>query len=179
MRSARFSGGHSPPDTHPTIRFMGALLSPTAQTEKKLAICVALVAGYVDAYTLRAFSTYVSFMSGNTTQTGLLIGQTRIATALLPALAILSFLVGSFAGTWLGHSGIHHSRRLLFGIVSALLAVLAGINLIGGFSAGPQVAAFSLAMGMMNTALSRVGAQPVSLTFVTGTLNRIGGHLAL
>jgi uncharacterized membrane protein YoaK (UPF0700 family) len=34
-------------------------------------------------------------------------------------------------------------------------------------------------MGMMNSALSHVGAQPVSLTFVTGTLSRIGTDLAL
>jgi uncharacterized membrane protein YoaK (UPF0700 family) len=34
-------------------------------------------------------------------------------------------------------------------------------------------------MSIMNTALFRVGAQSVSLTFVTGTLSRIGTHLAL
>jgi len=34
-------------------------------------------------------------------------------------------------------------------------------------------------MGIMNTALSHVGAQPMSLTFVTGTLTRMGTHLAL
>ena len=34
-------------------------------------------------------------------------------------------------------------------------------------------------MGIMNSALSRVGAQSVSLTFVTGTLSRVGSHLAL
>jgi uncharacterized membrane protein YoaK (UPF0700 family) len=34
-------------------------------------------------------------------------------------------------------------------------------------------------MGAMNTALSRVGSQSVSLTFVTGTLSRLGMHLAL
>ena len=32
--------------------------------------------------------------------------------------------------------------------------------------------------GMMNSALSKIGAESVSLTFVTGTLNRMGGHLA-
>jgi uncharacterized membrane protein YoaK (UPF0700 family) len=36
----------------------------------------------------------------------------------------------------------------------------------------------SLAMGMMNPAVSKIGPEPVSPTFVTGTLNRIGGHLA-
>jgi uncharacterized membrane protein YoaK (UPF0700 family) len=34
-------------------------------------------------------------------------------------------------------------------------------------------------MGLMNNTLSRVGAEAVSLTFVTGTLNRLGSHLAL
>jgi uncharacterized membrane protein YoaK (UPF0700 family) len=33
-------------------------------------------------------------------------------------------------------------------------------------------------MGMLNPVLSKVGAESVSLTFVTGTLSRIGGHLA-
>jgi uncharacterized membrane protein YoaK (UPF0700 family) len=37
----------------------------------------------------------------------------------------------------------------------------------------------SIAMGMMNPAVSRVGSEPVSLTFVTGTLNKVGNHLAL
>jgi len=32
----------------------------------------------------------------------------------------------------------------------------------------------NLAMGKMNPALSKVGAESVSLTFVAGTLNRIG-----
>jgi uncharacterized membrane protein YoaK (UPF0700 family) len=34
-------------------------------------------------------------------------------------------------------------------------------------------------MGLMNSTLSHVGAEPVSLTFVTGTLNKLGQHLAL
>ena len=42
-----------------------------------------------------------------------------------------------------------------------------------------SIAAVSFAMGIMNSALSRVGAQSVSLTFVTGTLSRVGSHLAL
>jgi uncharacterized membrane protein YoaK (UPF0700 family) len=42
----------------------------------------------------------------------------------------------------------------------------------------PEIAMLSLVMGMMNPALSKVGAESVSLTFVTGTLSRIGGHLA-
>jgi uncharacterized membrane protein YoaK (UPF0700 family) len=155
------------------------LLSPDARGERRLAVCLALVAGYVDAYALRAFATYVSFMSGNTTYTGALTGQGKLASALYSALAIVFFVAGSFAGTWLTHCGRRPSRRLLFGVVSTLLAVVIGLTEFGGLGAATGVAILSLTMGMLNTTLSRVGGEPVSLTFVTGDLNRIGSHLAL
>ena len=75
------------------------LLSPDARAERRLAICLALIAGYVDAYGLIALGVYVSFMSGNTTQTGSLTGQGNVVAALPSALAIVFFLFGSFAGT--------------------------------------------------------------------------------
>ena len=37
------------------------LLSPDARAERRLAICLALIAGYVDAYGLIALGVYVSF----------------------------------------------------------------------------------------------------------------------
>ena len=37
------------------------LLSPDARAERRLAICLALIAGYVDAYGLIALGAYVSF----------------------------------------------------------------------------------------------------------------------
>jgi hypothetical protein len=49
----------------------------------------------------------------------------------------------------------------------------------GSLNANVCIATLSLAMGLMNTTLSQVSAEPVSLTFVTGTLNTIGLHLAL
>ncbi len=144
-----------------------------------LAICLALIAGYVDAYGLIALGAYVSFMSGNTTQTGLLTGQGKVVAALPSAQAIAFFVAGVFAGTWLVHSGLRHSRRLLFGVVAAFLAMLISASQLGSLNAGVSIATLSLAMGLMNTTLSRVGAEPMNLTFVTGTLNKLGRHLAL
>src|SRR5580704_1817585 len=102
------------------------LLASDARAETRLAICLALIAGYVDAYGLQAFATYVSFMSGNTTQTGSMIGQGNLVAALPSALAIVFFVAGSFAGTLLAHSGLRRSRQVLFGVVAALLAVTIG-----------------------------------------------------
>ena len=154
-------------------------LFPDVRTERerRLAICLALIAGYVDAFSLRAFATYVSFMSGNTTQIGVLTGQGKLFSALAPALAIVFFVAGSFAGTWL--TGQRYSPRLLFGLVSILLVVVIGLAQLGALDAAVGIAILSLAMGMMNATLSKVGGEAVSLTFVTGDLSRVGSHLAL
>ena len=157
------------------------LLSPDARAERWLAICLALIAGYVDAYGLLAYGIYVSFMSGNTTQTGSMTGQGRVLAALPSALAILFFVAGSFAGTWLTHSRLRHSRQVLCGAIAALLALIIGGAQLGNPALHVLVciAALSLAMGLMNTLISQIGAEAVNLTFVTGTLNKIGRHLAL
>ena len=154
---------------------------PQARAERRMAICLALIAGYVDGYGLHYYGTYVSFMSGNTTQTGSMTGQGKLLSALPGAVAILFFVTGSFAGTWLSHSRVRHARQTLLGVVSALLAAIAMGALFGLRSVRSEVwiATLSLAMGLMNTTLSQIGAEPVNLTFVTGTLNKMGRHLAL
>ena len=150
-----------------------------AQVQERLAVCLAMIAGYVDAYGYITFKTYLSFMSGNTTQTGSQIGQGDLAAAMPSLLAIVFLVIGVFTGTLLTHSGTHQSWRLRFGLVAALLAVIIGVTQLGSLASGVGIATLSLAMGMMNTALSHIGALPVSLPFVTGTLIRMGTHLAL
>lgn len=45
------------------------------EIEESLATAFAVVAGFLDAYGYITYHTYVSFMSGNTTQVGDQIGQ--------------------------------------------------------------------------------------------------------
>ena len=143
------------------------------------AIGLAIIAGYVDGYALRVFGIYVSFMSGNTTLSGVNAGEGNFPLALPPALSIAGFLGGSFVGNWVAHSGIRYSRRVLFLAAAALLACFVIFSLRAFRHANLSLPILSLAMGMINPAVSRVGKEPVSLTFVTGTLNKIGDHLAL
>jgi len=150
-----------------------------AQTQERLAAGLAMIAGFVDAYGIITYGTYLSFMSGNTTQTGYQIGQGNFAAALPSALAIVFFVGGSFAGAWLAESASGRVRRLIFAVVAASLALIIALTLLGLSYGGAHIATVSFAMGLMNTTLSRVGAQSVSLTFVTGTLSRLGVHLAL
>jgi uncharacterized membrane protein YoaK (UPF0700 family) len=144
-----------------------------------LALALATVAGFIDAYGFITYGVYVSFMSGNTTQAGFLAGKGAFAAAALSALAILFFVCGSFAGTVLMRFAGRHARRLVFATVAAALAAIVGFWRLGFVDAGAHIPTISFAMGIMNCALSRVGAQPVSLTFVTGSLSRVGSSLAL
>lgn len=156
------------------------LLSPNAPAERMLAICLALIAGYVDAYAIVTLhGTFVSFMSGNTTRTGCLTGQAEFEAALPSALAIVFFVAGAFIGTWLTHSRRRHSRQLLLAVVAAALTAVIGVTRLGSLDTKVVIATLALAMGMMNITQSRVGPEQVSLTFVTGDLHRMGQHLAL
>jgi uncharacterized membrane protein YoaK (UPF0700 family) len=150
-----------------------------AELQEWLAVTLAMIAGFVDAYGIMTYDTYVSFMSGNTTHTGYKAGQGDWWAAVLSALAIVFFIGGSFAGASLAHFGVQRIRRLIFGAVAILLALIVGFTQLGFLSHGVPIAVLGFAMGAMDTALSRVGTQNASLTFVTGTLSRIGVQLAL
>ena len=142
------------------------------------AITLVLVAGYVDGYALRVFGIYVSFMSGNTTLAGIESGQGHFLIALIPTVTIAGFVLGSFVGNWFAHSQLRHSQRFLFIASAVLIAGFVGLNvhISGNARSLPML---SVAMGMINPAVTRIGGEPVSLTFVTGTLNKMANHLAL
>jgi uncharacterized membrane protein YoaK (UPF0700 family) len=154
------------------------LLLYETRVQWALAIILALIAGYLDGYGLLVLGTFVSFMSGNTTTAGLRSGQVNFHAALPFAIAVVSFVTGSFLGSLFCQSRLRYSHRLVFGAIAVLLATVAGLERHGLWNAAAEIAMLSLAMGMMNPALSKVGAESVSLTFVTGTLNRLGDHLA-
>jgi uncharacterized membrane protein YoaK (UPF0700 family) len=146
-----------------------------------LVFALAMIAGYVDGYGLLAFSTFLSFMSGNTTQTGSNLGRADLALALPSAVAIGAFLLGIFTGNLRSATPPNtrtHDRLLLTAVGLMLAAACTGLWL-RWFTQIPSIALIAFAMGIMNTTLSRIGNEPVNLTFVTGTLNKIGTHLAM
>jgi uncharacterized membrane protein YoaK (UPF0700 family) len=159
----------------------GSLAGLATREQRRLAIWPALIAGYVDAYALIAYGVYVSFMSGNTTQTGSMIGEGRLPVALPSAVAILFFVVGSFAGTWLTESKFRNSRQVRFSVIAAVLALIIVGSQLGNLALHAEIiiALLGLAMGLLNSTQSHIGPEPVSLTFVTGTLSKVGNHLAM
>jgi uncharacterized membrane protein YoaK (UPF0700 family) len=159
----------------PTARLARA----QARRAELLAAALAMIAGFVDAYGMITYGVYVSFMSGNTTQTGYQAAEGAFGPAALSALAILFFVVGSFAATLLAQFAGRHGGRPAYALVAIALATIVGLTELGALSVSAAIASISCAMGIMNNALSRVGAQAVSVAFVTGALSRVGSSLAL
>src|SRR5260370_429434 len=83
--------------------------------------------------------------------------------ALPSAVAILSFVTGSFLGNLLSQSRLRYSHRLIFGAIAGLLGTLVGLECYGTWSPTAEIALLSLAMGMLNPALSKVGVESVSI----------------
>lgn len=152
------------------------------QQQLRLVLALAMVAGYVDGYGLLAFNTYLSFMSGNTTQTGANLGRADLPLAIPSALAIAAFLLGIFLGNLRSTTNRHDLAKQHDWIALAAVAAMLTLACIGLYlhflAALPSIALIAFAMGLMNTTFSRVGNEQVNLTFVTGALNKIGTHLA-
>jgi uncharacterized membrane protein YoaK (UPF0700 family) len=153
-------------------------LRKSVRTQWRRAAGLALISGYVDAYTLLNFGVFASFMSGNTTSGGTQAGQAKLAAAGHSLLPIPFFVLGVFVGTLMGRS---NQRRPLLRL-SALVSLMLSVGTIAAYRAWPgwsSIMILSTAMGMLNTSITHVGGQTVSLGFVTGDLNGLAGHLAM
>src|SRR5258707_9065907 len=147
------------PATSPAAPELGAVdrtRRAQVRSAERLAAALALIAGFVDAYGMITYGVFVSFMSGNTTQTGYQTAEGAFGPASLSALAILFFVVGSFAGTLLVQAAGRLARRAVFGVVAAALAEVVSLTYFDFLSVGFGIAIVSAAMRIMNSAFSRV-----------------------
>jgi uncharacterized membrane protein YoaK (UPF0700 family) len=136
-----------------------------------LAVCLAAVAGYVDAVGFLATGGFfVSFMSGNSTR--LAVGAAdATATALLASGLIVGFVLGVMLGSLSGFLAGRHRRSAVLGLVTILLGGAASSGSAG--QRGIAVALTVLAMGVENAAFEQPGSG-IGLTYMTGALVRIG-----
>ncbi len=139
-----------------------------------IAVLLSALAGFVDAIGFIASGGFfVSFMSGNSTRLGIGIMTDRHA-ALLAIVLILSFVMGvTLASLVRGRrEGAAWTVLLLVGLALALAAALHRV------APAPWVLPIvALAMGAENVAFAGQG-QVVALTYMTGTLVRVGQSLA-
>ncbi len=149
------------------------------QSHARIAALLAFTAGYMDAVGITKWKTYVSFMSGNTIQLGIVVHHNKADAMLVSSVAIGCFMAGIFIGTYLSAKLKFSNQALLFLIVSGILMVYMVISLF--FTVGPivSIATVGLSMGMMNTIVTTVGKEQVNTDFITGTLNHVARYVAL
>jgi len=140
------------------------------------AISLAVIAGFVDAIGYIALGGFfVSFMSGNSTRlsVGLVTGSPNAAVAVG---LIGAFVSGVVLGSLAARSALKAHTTAILLLVSALLVLAATLAASG--LRPVALATVALAMGVENTAFERDGQAAIGLTYMTGTLVRLGRHLA-
>jgi uncharacterized membrane protein YoaK (UPF0700 family) len=115
---------------------------------------------------------YVSFMSGNSTRLSTEIGRADWHAAPMTAALIGAFVFGVVLGQLIAARNV----ALDLAAVGILLAAAGALHWLGFSSAVPLLMA--MAMGMENCALERDGDVTLSLTYVTGSLVKLGRGLA-
>jgi len=135
-----------------------------------------MLAGFVDALAfiyLGGF--FVSFMSGNSTRlgVGLVDGS---ASAYLAAGLIPLFVLGAASGSAIGHYARQRRRVVVLGFVTSCLFLAAGLSAFGWMHYA--IVAMVIAMGAENTVFEREGEVSIGLTYMTGSLVKLGQRLA-
>lgn len=141
-----------------------------------LAACLSALAGFVDAVGFSQMGGFfVSFMSGNTTR--LAVGAVEnIEAAATAGALILLFVAGATAGALVAQWAGAGRKSAVLALVTLLLftAALAGSTELARLC----IAAMTLAMGAVNSVFLRDGEVSIGLTYMTGTLVRLGQRLA-
>lgn len=144
--------------------------------DQALAVCLAALAGYVDAIAfVELGGFFVSFMSGNSTR--LAVGLAHSSpSAMIATSLIVTFVVGVAAGSLAGHQAKSYRRVAVLLLVAVMLAAAAVFGMVGARAAA--IAAMALAMGAENAVFEQDGEVRIGVTYMTGTLVKLGQKLA-
>ena len=140
-----------------------------------LAACFSCVAGYVDSIGfLMTGGFFVSFMSGNSTRLGIGLADGS-STAGFAAALLATFVIGVMLGALTGRIAKARRRPAVLGLVTVFLATALLAHTLGAgvLAVIPMV----LAMGAENTVFAEDGEVRIGLTYMTGTLVKLGKRL--
>lgn len=152
---------------------MRALTPP----DRWLAILLAALAGYVDSLGfLQLGGLFVSFMSGNSTRLAANLARGDWSAAGVTAAVLALFVLGAMLGALAARGEGARSRSRVLVLETALLAGAAAAAALNrpAITIGLMV----LAMAVENSVFLRNGEVGVSLTYMTGTLVKLGQAMA-
>jgi uncharacterized membrane protein YoaK (UPF0700 family) len=150
------------------------------RTSFLFSLVIAAVAAYVDATGFLLYSgIYLSFMSGNSTRAAVLVARGDWQQ-LAPVLGVIpTFVLGVTLGTIMHGIFKRQGQAMVFSIAGIALGLVAALENYGQ-AAGPNDTRLGLflmlaaTMGLLNSTVQRVDKVSVALTFVTGTLVKLG-----
>lgn len=148
------------------------------RTSRLLATGLSLLAGYVDALGFMALGGFfVSFMSGNSTRLSVGLAESLpLMPALLPLAIIALFVIGVMSGKVLRHYRPQNPTISLMAFITCCLFLGALFAELGFILAA--VPCMAIAMGAANNVFVREGEVSIGVTYMTGTLVKLGQRLA-
>jgi uncharacterized membrane protein YoaK (UPF0700 family) len=145
------------------------------ESRRNLALACALsaIAGYVDGIGfLHLGGLFVSFMSGNSTRLGVSLAQAHWSNATEAIGLILLFVAGAACGSLIV-LGRGANRQPWVLLLEAIMLALAALCYAFDLS-NAAVAAMVLAMGLENAVFQIDGGAGLGLTYITGSLVKVG-----
>lgn len=148
------------------------------KTNLALAVGLAALAGFTDAVGFRTLGGFfVSFMTGNSTRLAVNLAELDLtALALLPLGIIALFVCGVMAGAVVRGRSPARKGAAVMGLVAACLITAATLSAFGRDTVA--VILLILAMGASNNVFVREGEVSIGVTYMTGTLVKLGQRLA-
>lgn len=142
-----------------------------------IAVCLAALAGFVDALAFTSLGGFfASFMSGNTTRLGVGYGTGDMGAALTATALVMSFVAGVILSSVIVRAAAGRGKVAVMLTVTILLLLAAGLASV---APGPIVLLLlATAMGAENGVFHRDGEVTIGVTYMTGSLVRIGQKLA-
>lgn len=144
--------------------------------QRGLAIGLAILAGFVDALGfLKLGGLFVSFMSGNSTRMAVGLVGARQGSLLAGAL-IAAFVAGVMLGMCVATRSGPWRKQAVLALVVLLLVLAASLVTHGDRIMLPTLL-MAATMGAANAVFQRDGEVSVGVTYMTGTLVKLGQHL--
>lgn len=142
-----------------------------------IAVCLAALAGFVDALAFTSLGGFfASFMSGNTTRLGVGLGTGDASVAMTAGALVISFIAGVILATVILRAAPERHRTGVMLTVTILLLLAAGLASV---APGPHVLLLlAAAMGTENGVFNRDGEVTIGVTYMTGSLVRVGQKMA-
>jgi|HubBroStandDraft_6_1064221.scaffolds.fasta_scaffold358091_2 uncharacterized membrane protein YoaK (UPF0700 family) len=153
-----------------------------------LMIALTVVTGVVDAASyLKLGHVFVANMTGNVVFLGFAIAGASGLSIASSLIAIASFLIGAFAGGWLGARSAEHRGHVLRAasftqltlLAVALVLALATSEPFGTGARYALIVPLALAMGVQNAAAQRLAVPELTTTVLTKTLVGIASEGSL